>query len=161
MRKIMISTIVAITLIIVGTLVALAIDLSDATARIGKTLDQKVDDEKVTTLTTNAPATDSIIKEQAEKRAESVTEATSETVNVNREETMPICEYCGYAHGYHYVDVNGDGVCDYCNESHHGKNGSYYCHGYIDDDGDGICDHYKNREYSRGRGHGYHGGHHR
>lgn len=167
MRKIMIRMIVAITLILVGTSVALAIEFSGTTARIDKISDQSIADEKVTTFTTSATSTDSavqkegIIKEQAEKRTESVSEVTSETVNINLEETMPICEYCGYAHGYHYVDVNGDGVCDYCQESHHGKSGSYYCHSYMDYDGDGICDHYKNREYPRGRGHGYHGEHHR
>ena len=136
MRKIMIRMIVAITLILVGTSVALAIEFSGTTARIDKISEQSIVDEKVTTFTTSATSTDSavqkegIIKEQAEKRTESVSEVTSETVNINLEETMPICEYCGYAHGYHYVDVNGDGVCDYCQESHHGKSGSYYCHSY-------------------------------
>ncbi len=59
-------------------------------------------------------------------------------------------------HGKHYVDADGNGVCDnygshghgYVMHSGHGK-------GYVDADGDGVCDNYS----SHGCGYVMHSGH--
>lgn len=50
------------------------------------------------------------------------------------------------AGGRNFVDVDNDGICDYCGTD---------CQ-FVDADGDGICDNYNNRgTYGNGAGLGY------
>jgi len=50
----------------------------------------------------------------------------------------------GSARGRNFIDINGDGVCDDCNN---------FCQ-FVDADGDGICDNYGIGRCGIGVGHG-------
>lgn len=86
----------------------------------------------------------------------------TETAEPNNEQTAPaeiICDYCGGAYGHHYVDANGDGICDHYSGSHNGGYGNHHRY-YTDENRDGICDNYGNGGYGQGRGNGHHARHH-
>ena len=179
MRKIIICIIAVIAVSLIGTTTILAANMrNDEAIRFTETTEIPVikSTDKITVKQESnkiEAANKEEVNEETKEVKSVITEtnkkATIETKTQTQKTTQaetPICEYCGYAHGHYFEDLNGDGICDHYNGSlHHYDENSYHCQGYADADNDGICDRYGNNNNGYGQGHpqgnGHRRGHHR
>lgn len=177
MRKIIICIIAVIAVSLIGTTTILAANMgSNEAVRITQTTEIPLikSTDKITVIQ-EPNKTEAADNEEVEEEIETTvtsdtdtkptTETKTQTQTTTQPET-PTCEYCGYAHGHYYEDLNGDGICDHYNGStHHYDENGYHCQGYADVDNDGICDRYGNNNNGYGQGHhqgnGHRRGHHR